>query len=94
DDCPCISCEYDRSNLGCTHPHKCASQAKRLLDNLEPKWDPRQGMNNDALDLDEEDKIRNGANTALELPMVFDPNCETGSNLSDVFRIFAGTRTE
>ncbi|KAJ7579795.1 hypothetical protein C8J56DRAFT_897067 [Mycena floridula] len=39
--CPCSYCHEDRVQRLCPHPHKCAALAKRKLDCLKVKWDPR-----------------------------------------------------
>ncbi|KAJ7078703.1 hypothetical protein B0H15DRAFT_765352, partial [Mycena belliarum] len=40
-ECPCNACRDDRETRRCANPHACARAAKRRLDSLEPKWDPR-----------------------------------------------------
>ncbi|KAJ7599534.1 hypothetical protein C8J56DRAFT_725399, partial [Mycena floridula] len=40
--CECTACEEDRSERGCPNPHKCVEAARKKLDALLPKWDPRR----------------------------------------------------
>ncbi|KAI1783677.1 hypothetical protein LXA43DRAFT_873536, partial [Ganoderma leucocontextum] len=39
--CQCTPCQEIKARTGCHHPYACYVRAKRLLDTLPPKWDPR-----------------------------------------------------
>ncbi|KAL1724751.1 hypothetical protein EV714DRAFT_174753, partial [Schizophyllum commune] len=38
--CSCNDCWLVCHKTHCKNLHKCADEAKKLLDNLDPKWDP------------------------------------------------------
>jgi len=40
--CQCASCTDSRATTACMDPHACFQRARELLDQLPPKWDPRQ----------------------------------------------------
>ena len=39
--CTCTTCTAIRSELKCTHPHDCINTMAKLMDNILPRWDPR-----------------------------------------------------
>ena len=39
--CTCTMCTAIRSELKCTHPHNCINTMAKLMDNILPRWDPR-----------------------------------------------------
>ncbi|TDL17429.1 ribonuclease H-like protein [Rickenella mellea] len=85
--CACENCRNDRS-LGCTNPHKCRNAAKKTLDALHPKWDPRILEIDDGLDLTPEKEAENASARKEDGPIIFDPSVRTTGSLKEGFRVF------
>jgi hypothetical protein len=87
-DCDCEACTYDRA-MGCTTPHSCAKLARRLLDELVPKWNPLQETD-DSLAHSEAEQARNLINSKEGRPTLFDPVL-VPLPMFGLVRFFAGT---
>lgn len=85
--CVCAGCEEAIANDRCAHPSKCFERAKRLLDVLPPKWDPRGVHPEDY----EEEVMKMGEEGAGDATL-FDRRITTSGSLSDTFRIFTDGR--
>ena len=87
-DCTCRHCRADR-NAGCNNPHKCASLARDIVGNLDPKYNPYDRPTRDKLPLTHHRKeknqravIKNGDG------VIFDPSLTAKKSLDECFRIF------
>ncbi|KAJ4478484.1 hypothetical protein J3R30DRAFT_3256331, partial [Lentinula aciculospora] len=67
----------------CEHPHGCANQAKKLLDTLPPKWDPRSELPEDY-----RGEYRASREENMNNIKSFDKCITTTGSISDIFRIF------
>ncbi|KAJ7252019.1 hypothetical protein C8J57DRAFT_1238360 [Mycena rebaudengoi] len=88
--CACNSCKADR-HKGCEIPYKCQEEAVKILDCLSEKWDPRMFVNQPNPELDQDDRARNSEAIQNKTEVQFDPRITLTDNLSDGFRVFAGT---
>ncbi|KAL1678587.1 hypothetical protein EV122DRAFT_211674, partial [Schizophyllum commune] len=85
--CKCNECWIIKQHTQCANPHKCATEADKLLDNLEKKWDPRteikvvRPLTKRELRHNEHAKKKGG-------PIFFNPAFEAHKTISDNFRIF------
>ncbi|OJT09202.1 LINE-1 retrotransposable element ORF2 protein [Trametes pubescens] len=86
--CECAECDEDRKNAQCANPHRCACAAERLLDKLQPKWNPFQTYHADALTLTPGRKRANDSARAQKERVVFDPSVTQTVPLAAVFRVF------
>ncbi|KAK1216048.1 hypothetical protein PQX77_021325 [Marasmius sp. AFHP31] len=77
ENCECAGCRTDRTALGCKHPNWCATRAKKLLDLLPEKWDPREIPY-------EDDEVIEGEKDWT----TFEPGTITAKNLGETIRIF------
>ncbi|KAH8071050.1 hypothetical protein BXZ70DRAFT_862950, partial [Cristinia sonorae] len=85
DECECEICMEMEAKYHCERPHSCMTRAKKLLDTLPGKWDPRLAVSNpDEGNEDEQEDER-------QIPQ-FKPNIITATQLTDVFRIFTQGR--
>jgi len=76
--CPCDKCRTART-AGCEHPGKCHKAAKKMLDSLQRKWDPRQD------DLPENHDVpAEGENAKTKIQLMFN----TQDNITNEFRVF------
>ncbi|KAJ3978667.1 hypothetical protein F5890DRAFT_1393221, partial [Lentinula detonsa] len=87
--CECTGCNEIRAKWKCEHPHGCANQAKKLLDTLPPKWDPRSELPED---YQGEYKTSREENRNNIKP--FDKRITTAGSISDIFRIFTDPDTK
>ncbi|KAH0826587.1 hypothetical protein J3R83DRAFT_4945, partial [Lanmaoa asiatica] len=82
-DCTCKYCRDDKS-LGCTNPHKCASLAREIVGNLEPKFDPYNRPQRDKLSLTHHRKEKNQRTIISRGDGVtFDPSLTAKSSLDE-----------
>lgn len=82
--CNCFDCSTDCTQRLCTDPHACATAARRKLDGLVPKWDPRRApihfpTPNPATPL--------AASVSQTHLSVFDPSLDL-SSFEEGFRVF------
>ncbi|KAL0059037.1 hypothetical protein AAF712_014250 [Marasmius tenuissimus] len=75
DERECPDCKKIEENYGCSHPHRCMTRAKELLDALHPKWDPRREI-----------QPENYEQTPEESEI--DSRVTTNGALGDVFRVY------
>jgi exonuclease III len=66
--CLCESCIVAGDEKGCENPHACFERAKRLLDAIPPKWNPKTGWVDEGRPLS---SIERGMITAGELQDIF-----------------------
>ncbi|KAG0691460.1 hypothetical protein DFH29DRAFT_819613 [Suillus ampliporus] len=86
--CPCYTC-VDNRLLGCKNPDKCAKNAKRILDNLNPTFNPNTSPKKDGLTLthrrlEKNARMRKQQNGEI----IFDPSITNKTQLSGSLRIF------
>ncbi|KAI5822615.1 hypothetical protein K523DRAFT_221908, partial [Schizophyllum commune Tattone D] len=85
--CSCNDCWLVRHETHCENPHKCADEAEKLLDNLDPKWDPR-ASHHAVQPLTRRERRHNERAEKTGGPIIFDPSYEVQRTLADNFRIF------
>ena len=76
--CPCDKCKTARTK-GCEHPGKCHKAARKMLDSLEHKWDPKH----DDTPRNQDELAEDGENRQ-EVLSAFN----TQDDLRDEFRVF------
>ncbi|KAH9849296.1 hypothetical protein C2E23DRAFT_710407, partial [Lenzites betulinus] len=81
--CACKRCEKMIVEDRCSNPHRCMARAKRILDLLPPKWDPRGEHPQD-----HEASERQRAEEEVAEGVAFDRTITTGGAIADTFRIF------
>ncbi|KAH7904523.1 hypothetical protein BJ138DRAFT_968443, partial [Hygrophoropsis aurantiaca] len=86
--CKCNDCKTDRNN-GCLNPNKCATNALKIIDSINPKLNPTKNPRNDNLTLTHRRKEKNQQAIKTGIgEILFDPTLTTRSSLGDCFRIF------
>ncbi|KAJ3768283.1 hypothetical protein FB446DRAFT_627885, partial [Lentinula raphanica] len=87
--CECEGCRNVREEYQCNHPHGCMNQARKLLDTLPPKWDPRSELPEDYQEeyTPSRDEQRNKV-------IPFDRRITTTGTVSEIFRIFTDPNTQ
>ncbi|EIW60170.1 uncharacterized protein TRAVEDRAFT_118734, partial [Trametes versicolor FP-101664 SS1] len=86
-ECSCAGCERAITEDRCTYPDRCFERARRLLDLLPPKWDPRGTHPEDY----EDEDMREGQGAAQNATL-FDRRVTTSGSISDTYRIFTDHR--
>lgn len=86
--CECDDCVEDRRKYGCTNPHRCACAAEKLLERLQPKWNPDQTYHADGLSLTPNRGRANETARADKGRIVFDPSITETTPLATIFRVF------
>ena len=86
--CACQYCKYDRQHYSCAAPNKCSLVARKLLDQLQAKWDPRNKPPVDGLTHTPNRKLANMAAYANMSKILFDPSVTSDNDLSHNFRVF------
>ncbi|OJT01831.1 Transposon TX1 uncharacterized 149 kDa protein [Trametes pubescens] len=86
--CECKECVEDRQRFECVDPHKCACAAERLLERLQPKWNPRQTYHADCLTLTPARRSLNETARAEKGRVVFDPTITQAAPIATAFRVF------
>lgn len=87
-DCKCDECKEDHLAQGCANPHKCAVMARQLLDRLQLKWDPREHVDDNGLQLNKLQVQQNWEAKKSKGIIRFDPTMDGTDDLADGFRIF------
>ncbi|KAI1786136.1 hypothetical protein LXA43DRAFT_870302, partial [Ganoderma leucocontextum] len=90
-DCGCWECATDRTTHNCDNPARCAEMAKKLLEQLEPKWHPGEAGNLDSLTLMRSRKQTNDRAQGAGGRITFDPSITDGATTMEAFRVFAGS---
>ena len=86
--CICPDCVRDRINK-CKDPHKCATEAKKKLDALYPKYNPLiPNGNHGDLSLTASRKRKNRQARYQNELITFDPSITNKNDLTECFRIF------
>ncbi|KAH7905232.1 hypothetical protein BJ138DRAFT_976902, partial [Hygrophoropsis aurantiaca] len=86
--CKCGCCKADRER-GCENPHKCATTAKKIIDSICPRLNPKNAPRHDNLTLTHTRKEKNRqAIKTGQGEILFDPSVTTRAALEDCFRIF------
>lgn len=84
DECVCSSCMELENEMGCQHPHSCASRLKGMLDTLPEKWDPRVPHPDDSRTITgTQERERD-----LSSSMTFKTRLALDGTIADIFRIF------
>ncbi|EIW57008.1 uncharacterized protein TRAVEDRAFT_127747, partial [Trametes versicolor FP-101664 SS1] len=86
--CPCTECEADRSENGCTNPHRCAAAAHDLLRKLQPAWVPDGARHSDGLSLTKSRKRKNTTAREHRDRILFNPSASSTLPLADTIRAF------
>ncbi|KAJ3999731.1 hypothetical protein F5050DRAFT_1564441, partial [Lentinula boryana] len=87
--CKCMGCEEVRTRWQCEHPHGCMNQAKKILDTLPPKWDPRSELPEDY-----QAEYRTSREENEQKIKLFDKRITTTGSISEIFRIFTDPNTK
>jgi ribonuclease HI/exonuclease III len=85
--CPCLRCREQRQENGCKNPHKCHIMAKKILNTLNPKWNPLHPPPKDNLDLTPRRKRKNTQAEENNNPIIFDPKISS-NNINETIRVF------
>ncbi|KAG1744715.1 hypothetical protein EDD22DRAFT_735893, partial [Suillus occidentalis] len=86
--CHCDLCSADRL-AGCKNPIRCAQVAQKILNNLNPTYNPNTSPKKDNLTLTHRRKEKNSqARTQIDGEITFDPSITSKNHLSECFRIF------
>jgi ribonuclease HI len=89
----CQDCVQDRLKK-CKNPHECATEAKKKLDALYPKYNPlNPNERNDNLSLTPSRKRINIQARHQNDLIAFDPSITTKNDLTECFRIFTDPNT-
>ncbi|KAI1783862.1 hypothetical protein LXA43DRAFT_902727, partial [Ganoderma leucocontextum] len=87
-ECQCWECATDRTTRNCNNPARCADMARKLLDQLEPKWNPEEEGNLDGLSLTRSRQRANDNAQRAGGRITFDPSITDGATAIESFRIF------
>ncbi|KAJ3991448.1 hypothetical protein F5050DRAFT_1546944, partial [Lentinula boryana] len=87
--CKCDGCKDIRVKFQCNHPNGCMNQARKLLDTLPPKWDPRSELPEDY----QEEYIPNEEERRNKI-IPFDRRVTTTGTLAEIFRVFTDPDTQ
>jgi ribonuclease HI len=90
--CRCTTCKATRRDTRCHNPHKCQQMAKKLIEQLHPKWNPHLFPPQDNLSLTPRRKRKNKQAHKTGDPITFDPNITSG-NLQEGIRVFSSEET-
>jgi ribonuclease HI/exonuclease III len=85
--CQCDDCKLDREQ-NCDDPHRCATEARKRLLRIGPKYQPLNQNHNDGLSLTKRRKRKNEEARNQNGCITFNPSTTTDNNLADGFRIF------
>ena len=88
--CCCGACFDDWTVRNCDNPARCMEAAKRLTDQLQPKWNPLLIYPKDGLTLTRSRIRRNALAQETNGCIFFDPTLEDGPLTEDGIRVFAG----
>ncbi|KAH7909129.1 hypothetical protein BJ138DRAFT_1011444, partial [Hygrophoropsis aurantiaca] len=86
--CKCSDCKNDRT-IKCKNPHKCAENAKHILERIAPKMSNKSIAPKDNLTLTHRRREKN--EQAIEAgggEMIFDPSVTSQGLLKECFRLF------
>jgi ribonuclease HI len=83
----CLECASNR-DLGCSNPHKCATEALTRLNLIPPKHNPRRQEPPDGMSLTRTRKQRNEWARENDGEITFDPALTCKESLAECFRIF------
>jgi len=86
--CACSYCKNDRSLYSCPAPNKCYKMAKRLLEQIQPKWHPDNRPRADGLTHTANRKQANITARRNNMQIQFNPALTSDDDLSHNFRIF------
>ena len=84
--CHCEDCSTERRN-GCENPQRCAIEARKRLDRITPKLDPRRQTYPDNLSLTHRRKQKNIEAATEGGDITFDPSVMVKTDLADCYRI-------
>jgi hypothetical protein len=89
--CPCDAC-IENQLAGCKDPNKCGQVAQKILDNLNPIFNPNTSPKKDNLTLTHRRQEKNiQVRTQNNGGIIFDPSVTSKNQLSECFRIFVNT---
>ncbi|KAI1781839.1 hypothetical protein LXA43DRAFT_842313, partial [Ganoderma leucocontextum] len=86
--CQCGECVNDRSVYGCSNPARCAEMAVKMIDKLEPKWNPEGEGNADNLTLTRSRKRANERAREAGGRITFDPSITDDTTPAECLRVF------
>ena len=84
----CNYCKHDRQYFNCATPNKCSLMARRLLDQLQPKWHPFNVPPIDGLTHTLNRILANITAHASKGTFIFNPSVTSNDGLSHNFRVF------
>jgi len=87
--CACEYCKHDRLSYNCTAPNKCFLMAKKLLDQIQPKWHPFVFPPVDDLTHTPNRRLANITTHPNKGTLLFNPSVTSNDDLSQNFRIFS-----
>ncbi|KAG1722168.1 uncharacterized protein EDB91DRAFT_1064017, partial [Suillus paluster] len=92
--CTCTESSNDRT-AGCKNLHKCTTTARKILDNLLPKFNPNTSPKKDDLTLTHQRLEKNAqAMRQQQGEILFNPSVTEKNNLSECFHIFVDPERE
>jgi ribonuclease HI/exonuclease III len=91
--CGCQECRIDRIQLKCKNPKLCIARAQRLLNCLQPKWDPRINEIQDGLTLTAEQLCQNKKALKENEEIIFNPDVHI-RDIESGFRIFTDNSSQ
>ena len=85
--CPCNTCKAIRDKTKCKNPHSCQIAVRKMINTLNPKWNPNTIYSNDNLDLTPRRIRANKEAETQNNPIIFNPKIST-NKIKQMFRIF------
>ena len=86
--CECNECHRDRTVHNCENPARCVEAATKLVERLQPKWNPTDAEWTDGLSLTKSRKRKNERARTYNDRIVFDPSIQDGPALEHGVRVF------
>lgn len=86
--CQCGACTQDRNTHQCRNPNRCALAAQRLIECLQPKWDPDSRTPDDGLSLTPRRIQKNEKAQKEGGPVLFNPSITVKDDIGKIFRVF------
>ena len=92
--CTCEYCKNDRQQYGCAAPNKCCLMARKLLDQLQPKWHPFNLPHLDNLTHTPNRRLANEAAHKNNGTILFNPSVTSNDSLSQNFHVFTDSNAK
>ena len=91
-ECHCTRCQFERQELNCENPNECHRTARRIMECLNPKWNPNRPTQIYAPSLTTQEQENNLIAAKTDQRITFNPTLIT-HQLGEGFRIFTGNLT-